>query len=134
MHRPADRDWPEWVALLKRLATKRRVPARVLYRGQIRRFVGVLECSLELGRGASCTARARDRSATPSPSPLPASGPAATPPTSSPPPRHDRNVLQLLSAGLQVAQMLKDAPAMRALDALYVSTERVIWERRAAGV
>ena len=31
---PGDREWSEWVYLLKRLATKRRIPARVLYNGQ----------------------------------------------------------------------------------------------------
>ena len=31
VQRPEDREWTEWVYLLKRLATKRRIPARVLY-------------------------------------------------------------------------------------------------------
>ena len=36
VERPQDREWTEWVYLLKRLATKRRIPARVLYNGQIK--------------------------------------------------------------------------------------------------
>jgi hypothetical protein len=43
---PADREWTEWACLLKRMATKRRVPARVLYHGQIKQFVTVLNNSL----------------------------------------------------------------------------------------
>ena len=45
---PADREWTEWVYLLKRLATKRRIPARVLFHGQIKQLVTVLENSLEM--------------------------------------------------------------------------------------
>jgi hypothetical protein len=47
VERPQDREWTEWVYLLKRLATKRRIPARVLYNGQIKQFVTILENSLE---------------------------------------------------------------------------------------
>jgi len=39
VERPQDREWTEWVYLLKRLATKRRIPARVLYNGQIKQYV-----------------------------------------------------------------------------------------------
>ena len=45
---PADREWTEWVYLLKRLATKRRIPARLLYNGQIKQLVTVLENSLSV--------------------------------------------------------------------------------------
>jgi hypothetical protein len=101
----SDREWTEWVYLLKRLATKRRIPARLLYNGQIKQFVTILENSLEMRHAAKHQSR---------------------------PLKDDRNVLQLISAGIQVAKILKDAQAMDALDRLYVSTEQQIQERAAA--
>ncbi|KAM7223848.1 hypothetical protein V8F06_000864 [Rhypophila decipiens] len=105
VERPQDREWTEWVYLLKRLATKRRIPARVLYNGQIKQFVTILENSLEMRHAAKHQSR---------------------------PLKDDRNILQLISAGIQVAKILKDAPAMEYLDRLYVSTEQQIHERSAA--
>ncbi|KAK0621473.1 hypothetical protein B0T17DRAFT_291733 [Bombardia bombarda] len=105
VERPQDREWTEWVYLLKRLATKRRIPARVLYNGQIKQFVTILENSLEMRHAAKHQSR---------------------------PLKDDRNILQLISAGIQVAKILKDAPAMEYLDRLYVSTEQQIQERTAA--
>lgn len=105
VERPQDREWTEWVYLLKRLATKRRIPARVLYNGQIKQFVTVLENSLEMRHAAKHQSR---------------------------PLKDDRNILQLISAGIQVAKILKDASAMDYLDKLYVSTEKQIQERSAA--
>ncbi|KAI9724548.1 MAG: hypothetical protein M1812_000616 [Candelaria pacifica] len=100
---PGDREWTEWVFLLKRLATKRRIPARVLYNNQIKQLVTVLENSLEMRHAAKHQSR---------------------------PLKDDRNVLQLISAGIQVAKMLKDAGAMEYLDRLYVSTEQLIQNRK----
>ncbi|PGH13876.1 hypothetical protein AJ80_06145 [Polytolypa hystricis UAMH7299] len=100
---PADREWTEWVYLLRRLATKRRIPARVLYNGQIKQFVTVLENSLEMRHAAKHQSR---------------------------PVKDDRNILQLISAGTQVAKILKDASAMEYLDRLYIRTEKQIQERR----
>ncbi|KAI6783895.1 uncharacterized protein J7T54_001771 [Emericellopsis cladophorae] len=102
VERPQDREWTEWVYLLKRLATKRRIPARVLYNGQIKQFVTILENSLEMRHAAKHQSR---------------------------PLKDDRNILQLISAGIQVAKILKDASAMDHLDQLYVSTENQIQER-----
>ncbi|KAI0199568.1 hypothetical protein F4808DRAFT_208673 [Astrocystis sublimbata] len=99
VERPQDREWTEWVYLLKRLATKRRIPARVLYNGQIKQFVTILENSLEMRHAAKHQSR---------------------------PLKDDRNILQLISAGIQVAKILKDAAAMDYLDRLYVSTEHRI--------
>lgn len=99
VERPHDREWTEWVYLLKRLATKRRIPARVLYNGQIKQFVTILENSLEMRHAAKHQSR---------------------------PLKDDRNILQLISAGIQVAKILKDAAAMEYLDQLYVSTEQQI--------
>lgn len=100
---PADREWTEWVYLLKRLATKRRIPARVLYNGQIKQLITVLENSLEMRHAAKHQSR---------------------------PLKDDRNILQLISAGLQVTKILKDASAMKYLDALYIQTEHLIQSRR----
>lgn len=104
VHRPEDREWTEWVYLLKRLATKRRIPARVLYQGQIKQFVTILENSLEMRHAAKHQSR---------------------------PLKDDRNILQLISAGIQVAKILKDASAMDYLDRLYIATERQILDRSA---
>lgn len=100
---PGDREWSEWVYLLKRLATKRRIPARVLYNGQIKQLITILENSLEMRHAAKHQSR---------------------------PLKDDRNILQLISSGLQVAKILKDAPAMQYLDGLYAQTERLIQSRR----
>ncbi|KAI9742262.1 MAG: hypothetical protein M1818_004162 [Claussenomyces sp. TS43310] len=102
VERPEDREWTEWVYLLKRLATKRRIPARVLYQGQIKQLVTILENSLEMRHAAKHQSR---------------------------PLKDDRNILQLISAGIQVAKILKDAEAMTYLDYLYVTTERQIQQR-----
>lgn len=43
--------------------------------------------------------------------------------------KDDRNVLQLISAGIQVAKLLRDANAMTYMDQLYLATENTIHER-----
>ncbi|KAI4207543.1 MAG: hypothetical protein LQ346_000475 [Caloplaca aetnensis] len=101
---PSDREWSEWVNLLKRLATKRRIPARLLYQGQIKQFITILENSLEMRHAAKHQSR---------------------------PLKDDRNILQLISAGLQVAKILKDAACMEYMDTVYRQTERVIQARKA---
>lgn len=104
---PSDREWTEWVHLLKRLTTTRRIPREVLYNGQIKQLITVLENSLEMRHAAKHQSR---------------------------PVKDDRNVLQLISAGTQVTKMLKDSSAMQYLDRLYVETEKLINERRHRGV
>jgi hypothetical protein len=101
---PTDREWTEWAYLLKRLATKRRIPARVLYDNQIKQFVTTLENSIAARQNREQQARV---------------------------PRDDRYMLQLVSAGTQVAKILMDSQAMEQLDGLYTNTESVILERRA---
>lgn len=102
VERPEDREWTEWVYLLKRLATKRRIPARVLYNGQIKQLVTILENSLEMRHASRNQSR---------------------------PLKDDRNILQLISAGIQVAKILRDGDAMSYMDQLYISTEAQIKER-----
>lgn len=101
----ADREWTEWAYLLKRLATKRRIPARVLYDNQIKQFVTTLENSIAI--------RQNNRDQQPRVQ------------------KDDRYMLQLVSAATQVAKILMDSLSMEQLDALYRQTESVILERRA---
>jgi hypothetical protein len=103
VERPEDREWAEWVYLLKRLATKRRIPARFLYNGQIKQLVTILENSLEIRPAVKKESR---------------------------PLKDDRNILQFISAGIQVAKILKDASAMEYLDRLYVRTWETIQARK----
>lgn len=100
---PQDREWTEWAHLLKRLATKRRIPARLLYDGQIKQMVTILENSLEMRHAAAHQSR---------------------------PPKDDWNVLQLISAGVQVAKLLKDAETMGVLEGLYRRTEGIVTDRK----
>ena len=100
---PADREWTEWAYLLKRLATKRRIPARVLFDNQIKQFVTTLENSIAARQNREQQGRTA---------------------------KDDRYVLQLISAGTQVARILMDSQAMDQLDNLYKNTELVIMERR----
>ena len=100
---PSDREWNEWVYLLKRLATRRRIPRHTLHNGQIKQLITVLENSLEMRHAAKHSSR---------------------------PVKDDRNVLQLISAGTQVAKILKDSSAMQFFDRLYVDTEKLINDRR----
>jgi hypothetical protein len=73
-----------------------------LYNGQIKQFVTILENSLEMRHAAKHQSR---------------------------PLKDDRNILQLISAGIQVAKLLRDADAMSNLDQLYFSTEKTIQQR-----
>ena len=99
----ADREWTEWAYLLKRLATKRRIPARVLFDNQIKQFVTTLENSIAARQNRDQQTRL---------------------------PKDDRYILQLISAGTQVTKILMDSQAMDQLDNLYKSTEAVILDRR----
>lgn len=103
----SDRDWTEWAYLLKRLATKRRIPARVLYDNQIRNLVTILENSIPI-RSSKPREQLGVESAT----------------------KDDRYLLQLISAGVQVARILMDSLAMQELSELYVDIEAVILNRR----
>jgi hypothetical protein len=99
---PTDREWNEWVYLLKRLATKRRIPREHVYGGQIKQLVTILDNSLETRHAATHVSR---------------------------PLKDDWNVLQLISAGIQVAKILKDASAMTSITILYAETGSKIQQR-----
>ena len=161
---PSDRDWTEWAYLLKRLATKRRIPARFLYGGQIKQFVTTVENAVAArppaaaggGSAASMTdvvvggggqggqahlhqhqhqrhdSRAASTAQT-HPHPLhPAQ--TQTPTQQNVNVRDDRSVLQLVSAGIQVAKILRDALALEQLDNLYVRAEGIVLGRRGRGL
>ena len=98
-----DRVWTEWAYLLKRLATKRRIPSHAIFQGQIKELTTVLDNSLEMRHATK-----------PQPRPL----------------KDDRTVLQFISAGIQVGKFLKDAATMEYLDKLYLQTEKVIQGRK----
>ena len=98
-----DRAWTEWVYLLKRLATKRRIPSKAIYDGQIKELTTLLDNSVEMRHSTKPQSR---------------------------PLKDDRHVLQLISAGIQVGRMLKDATTMEYLDRLYRDTEGVIQQRK----
>ena len=99
----ADKGWTEWAYLLKRLATKRRIPSHAVFQGQIKELTTVLDNSLEMRHATKPQPR---------------------------PPKDDRTVLQFISAGIQVGKILKDAAAMEYLDKLYQQIEKVIQERK----
>lgn len=101
-----DKAWTEWAYLLKRLATKRRIPSHAIFQGQIKELTTVLDNSLEMRHATK-----------PHPRPL----------------KDDRTVLQFISAGIQVGKMLKDAKTMEYLDTLYKQTERLIQGRKEPG-
>lgn len=100
-----DKEWTEWAYLLKRLATKRKIPSHAVYNGQIKELTTVLDNSLEMRHAT----KPRER-----------------------PLKDDRNILQFISAGIQVGRILKDATTMEYLDKLYQQTEKVIQERTVA--
>jgi len=99
----ADKGWTEWAYLLKRLATKRRIPSHAVFQGQIKELTTVLDNSLEMRHASKPQPR---------------------------PQKDDRTVLQFISAGIQVGKILKDAATMEYLDKLYQQTEKVIRERK----
>lgn len=103
----SDRDWTEWVYLLKRLATKRRIPARILHENRIKHLVTALENSVPLGNIKSRESVSFGKVM-----------------------KDDRYVLQLISAGIQVTRILLDSLAMRELIALYIDTESIVVRRR----
>ena len=100
-----DREWTEWNYLVKRLATKRKIPTHAVYNGQIKELTTILDNALEMRHTSKPQAR---------------------------PLKDDRHVLQFISAGIQVGKMLKDATTMDYLDNLYRQTERHIQERKAS--
>lgn len=96
---PSDRTWNEWAYILKRLATKRRIPARILYEERIKQMITVLENSVDVRPAASHRSRAL---------------------------KDDRYILQMISAGIQVAKLFMDGETMNQLSELYEETEAAI--------
>ncbi len=92
----ANREWTKWIYLLKRLAIKRRISTCVLFHDQIKQLIIVLKNFLKMQHAVKHQSRLL---------------------------KDDRNVLQLISAELQVTQILKDVVCMKLLDNLYVRIE-----------
>ena len=118
-----DRDWNEWAYLLKRLATKRRIPARFLNDGQIKALVPTIENAIAPRASAPATTPGHART-------QPGRVDSAKSHQATVTLKDDRAVLQHISAGIQVAKLLMDAVAMEQLDNLYVRSEGLILERR----
>ena len=93
------------MALLKSLTTRRRIPRCIIYGGKIKQLFTTLEYSLEMRHAAKHQSRS---------------------------PKDDKNVLQPIRAGIQVAKFFKDASAMEYLDQLYCETEELIHCRKLA--
>ncbi|RFU80812.1 hypothetical protein TARUN_1377 [Trichoderma arundinaceum] len=96
---PQDREWDEWVFLLKGLMARKRIPMRALLNAEVAQFEANLESSLGINNGAKESGNSL---------------------------KDDRYILQLISASIHVAQMLKDASAMGELGRLYDATETKI--------
>ena len=101
--RASDRRWHEWAHLLKRLATKRRVPKAFLFEQQIHNMVTILENSVQ---------------------------PRPKKDDTQPQLRDDYHILQAISAAIQVAKLLQDGGTMICLHHLYKRTEVTVLSRR----
>ncbi|KAL6900465.1 hypothetical protein GGI43DRAFT_49952 [Trichoderma evansii] len=95
-----DLAWGEFVFLLGFLIAEEQIPAKALYSDLAVHFRVVLRTSL----GVDDILRHPE------------------------PPRDDRTILRILSAGVQVARMLNDLDAMNKLDELLMKTERTMIE------
>ncbi|KAI5299549.1 tyrosine protein phosphatase yvh1 [Ascosphaera pollenicola] len=95
---PEDRTWNEWAYLLKRLATKRRIPARLLRNSHIKAFVPTMENSTIV--------------------PQPSNGAVIM--------MEDRYLLQVISAGIQVTRLIQDGHSTYSLLNLYNEVSNLI--------
>ena len=103
VYKASDRSWTEWAYVLKRLATKRRVPAKFVYDEQIKNMTTAIENANHVRQ----------------------------PPQSlDPMQKDDWQLLQYISAAVQVAKILKDGGTMNELVTLYELTERKILQRK----
>lgn len=97
---PEDRTWNEWAYLIKRLATKRRVPARIIKDGHIKALVPTMENATII--------------------PPPGNGSVLM--------MEDRHILQVISAGIQVTRLIQDGSATHYLLNLYNEVAKAINE------
>ncbi|KAI5295028.1 hypothetical protein KEM52_002574 [Ascosphaera acerosa] len=100
---PSDRTWNEWAYLLKRLATKRRIPARLLKDSHIKAFVPTMENAISVPPPVNGAFQVMD----------------------------DRCILQAISAGIQVVRLIQDGAAVAYLTNLYDKTSVLLHSSRA---
>ena len=100
---PQDRSWNEWAYLLKRLATKRRVPTAVLHGGQIKHMVTLMENSTLVRHSPDDPSQAID---------------------------DDMHMLQIISAAVQVVKLLRNYEATFILLELYNQTLNAVVHAR----
>ncbi|EPS37562.1 hypothetical protein H072_8731 [Dactylellina haptotyla CBS 200.50] len=103
VRKPSDREWHEWLELAIALCEKRMIPKALLHNERIKEFVTILQNSGEIRHVVAHPSR---------------------------PLKSDMGVFQLVSAGIHVAQIIKDWDGMEELLKIKENTETIIAKRR----
>ncbi|KAF3934053.1 hypothetical protein ABW19_dt0203848 [Dactylella cylindrospora] len=103
VRKPSDREWHEWLELAIALCEKRMIPKTLLHNERIKEFVTILQNSGEIRHVVAHPSR---------------------------PLKSDMGVFQLISAGIHVAQIIKDWDGMDEMLKIKESTESIIAKRR----
>lgn len=103
VRKPSDREWHEWLELAIALCEKRMIPKTLLHNERIKEFVTILQNSGEIRHVVAHPSR---------------------------PLKSDMGVFQLVSAGIHVAQIIRDWEGMEEMLKIKVDTENIIAKRR----
>ncbi|KAF3920608.1 hypothetical protein ABW21_db0202975 [Orbilia brochopaga] len=103
VRKPSDREWHEWLELAIALCEKRMIPKTLLHNERIKEFVTILQNSGEIRHVVAHPSR---------------------------PLKSDMGVFQLISAGIHVAQIIKDWDGMEEMLKIKENTENIIARRR----
>ncbi|KAF3929129.1 hypothetical protein ABW20_dc0109842 [Dactylellina cionopaga] len=103
VRKPSDREWHEWLELAIALCEKRMIPKAMLHNERIKEFVTILQNSGEIRHVVAHPSR---------------------------PLKSDMGVFQLISAGIHVAQIIKDWDGMDEMLKIKENTENIIAKRR----
>ncbi|KAF3160468.1 hypothetical protein TWF106_005151 [Orbilia oligospora] len=103
IRKPSDREWHEWLELAIALCEKRMIPKALLHNERIKEFVTILQNSGEIRHVVAHPSR---------------------------PLKSDMGVFQLISAGIHVAQIIKDWDGMEEMLKIKENTENIIAKRR----
>ncbi|KAK6524021.1 hypothetical protein TWF694_005690 [Orbilia ellipsospora] len=103
VRKPSDREWHEWLELAIALCEKRMIPKTLLHNERIKEFVTILQNSGEIRHVVAHPSR---------------------------PLKSDMGVFQLVSAGIHVAQIIKDWDGMEEMLKIKENTENIIAKRR----
>ncbi|KAK6334608.1 hypothetical protein TWF718_010064 [Orbilia javanica] len=103
IRKPSDREWHEWLELAIALCEKRMIPKTLLHNERIKEFVTILQNSGEIRHVVAHPSR---------------------------PLKSDMGVFQLISAGIHVAQIIKDWDGMEEMLKIKENTENIIAKRR----